>query len=168
EHQQSGGVHDRTIARPECSRDLELERTHRPSGSSVCGRPPKDGFRARVVARKGAVRYTAGTVRLTTLLVAAAALGLLAPLPLGLGRAEAGDLTSRPDTLPVEKIRRGMKGYGLTVFEGTKPERFDVEVIDVLPNFRPRQDLILIKTKHPRLEVAKVVAGMSGSPIYID
>lgn len=168
EHQQSGGVHDRTIARSECSRDLELERTHRPSGSSVCGRPPKDGFRARVVARKGAVRYTAGTVRLTTLLVAAAALGLLAPLPLGLGRAEAGDLTSRPDTLPVEKIRRGMKGYGLTVFEGTKPERFDVEVIDVLPNFRPRQDLILIKTKHPRLEVAKVVAGMSGSPIYID
>src|SRR5690606_21984781 len=125
-------------------------------------------FRAGMVARKGAVRYTAVTVRLTTLLVAAAALGLLAPLPLGLGRAEAGDATSRPDTLPVEKIRRGMKGYGLTVFEGTKPERFDVEVIDVLPNFRPRQDLILIKTAHPRLEVAKVVAGMSGSPIYID
>jgi hypothetical protein len=61
-----------------------------------------------------------------------------------------------------------MKGYGLTVFEGTRPERFDVEVIDVLKNFRPRQDLILIKTKHPRLEVAKVVAGMSGSPIYLN
>src|SRR6185436_19254679 len=61
-----------------------------------------------------------------------------------------------------------MKGYGLTVFEGTRPERFDVEVIDVLKNFRPRQDLILIKTKHPRLEVAKVVAGMSGSPIFLD
>src|SRR5690606_35380000 len=37
-----------------------------------------------------------------------------------------------------------------------------------LPNFRPKQELILIKTKHPRLEVAKIVAGMSGSPIYID
>ncbi len=61
-----------------------------------------------------------------------------------------------------------MKGYGLTVFEGTEPSRFDVEVIDVLENFRPRQDLILIKTSHPRLEVAKVVAGMSGSPIYIN
>jgi hypothetical protein len=70
--------------------------------------------------------------------------------------------------MPISQVRRGMKGYGLTVFEGTRPERFDVEVIDVLKNFRPRQDLILIKTKHPRLEVAKVVAGMSGSPIYLD
>lgn len=60
-----------------------------------------------------------------------------------------------------------MKGYGLTVFEGTKPDRFDVEVLDVLRNFRPRQDLILVRTVHPRLEVAKIVAGMSGSPIYL-
>jgi hypothetical protein len=61
-----------------------------------------------------------------------------------------------------------MKGYGLTVVQGTEPEKFDVEVIGVLNNFRPRQELILVKTKHPRLEVAKVVAGMSGSPIYLD
>jgi len=54
------------------------------------------------------------------------------------------------------------------VFSGTKPERFDVEVIDVLKSFRPKQDLILIKTKHPRLEITKVVAGMSGSPVYFD
>jgi hypothetical protein len=101
-------------------------------------------------------------------LLAFAALGLLASLPVGLKSAQAGGATSRPDTMPVSQIHRGMKGYGLTVFEGTRPERFDVEVIDVLKNFRPRQDLILIKTKHPRLEVAKVVAGMSGSPIYLD
>lgn len=74
----------------------------------------------------------------------------------------------RSDTLSIEQVRKGMKGYGLTVFEGTRPERFDVEVVDVLRNFRPRQDLILIKTSHPRLEVAKIVAGMSGSPIYLD
>src|SRR5450631_3985092 len=61
-----------------------------------------------------------------------------------------------------------MKCYGLTVSSGTKPERFDVEVIDVLRNFQPKQDLILIKTKHPRLEITKVVAGMSGSPIYLN
>ncbi len=101
-------------------------------------------------------------------LLALAALGLLASVPLGVKTAQAGGATSRPDTLPVSQIHRGMKGYGLTVFEGTRPERFDVEVIDVLKNFRPRQDLILIKTKHPRLEIAKVVAGMSGSPIYLD
>lgn len=70
--------------------------------------------------------------------------------------------------MPVADIKKGMTGYGLTVFEGEKPERFDVEVIDVLSNFRPRQELILVKTKHPRLEVAKIVAGMSGSPVYIN
>ena len=74
----------------------------------------------------------------------------------------------RPNVMGVSEIKPGMKGYGLTVFEGTKPTRFDVEVIGVLKNFRPRQEVILIKTFHPRLEVAKVVAGMSGSPIFID
>lgn len=107
-------------------------------------------------------------MRYVTPLLALAAVGLLSTLPLSLSTAQAGAATARPDTLPVSQIRRGMKGYGLTVFEGTRPERFDVEVIDVLKNFRPRQDLILIKTKHPRLEVAKVVAGMSGSPVYLE
>jgi hypothetical protein len=107
-------------------------------------------------------------LRYTSSLLALAALGLLAAVPSSLKSAQAGPVTARSDTMPVSQIKRGMKGYGLTVFEGTRPERFDVEVIDVLKNFRPRQDLILIKTKHPRLEVAKVVAGMSGSPIYLD
>src|SRR5688572_27215376 len=61
-----------------------------------------------------------------------------------------------------------MKGYGLTVFKGTEPERFDVEVVGVLRNFRPSQELILVKTPHPRLNVTKNVRGMSGSPIYLD
>ncbi|HEY3595512.1 MAG TPA: hypothetical protein VGL13_16605, partial [Polyangiaceae bacterium] len=65
-------------------------------------------------------------------------------------------------------IKPGMKGYGLTVFSGTEPERFDVEVIGTIRNFRPHQDLVLVKTSHPRLEVAKVVAGMSGSPVFLD
>ncbi len=92
-------------------------------------------------------------------------LGLLAALPLAAG---AEGRANRRDVLSAAAIKPGMKGYGLTVFEGTEPSRFEVEVIDVLRNFRPRQDLILVKTEHPRLEVAKVVAGMSGSPIYID
>jgi hypothetical protein len=71
-------------------------------------------------------------------------------------------------TIGVDEITPGMRGYGLTVFRGTTPERFDVEVIDVLHNFRPDQDLILIRTPHPILDHAHVVAGMSGSPIYLD
>ena len=71
-------------------------------------------------------------------------------------------------TIDVDDIKPGMKGYGLTVFRGTKPERFDIEVIDVLHDFRPAQDLILIRTPHPILNRARGVGGMSGSPIYID
>ena len=100
------------------------------------------------------------------LLGGAALLGLALTLPVGLARADGRAL--RANVMSVSEIKPGMKGYGLTVFEGTKPTRFDVEVIGVLKNFRPRQEVILIKTHHPRLEVAKVVAGMSGSPIYID
>src|SRR3954462_1169702 len=102
----------------------------------------------------------------TLLLAAAALLGLAATLPEGLARADGK--AQRSNVMSVSEIKPGMKGYGLTVFEGTKPERFDIEVIGVLKNFRPRQEVILIKTRHPRLEVAKVVAGMSGSPIYLD
>jgi hypothetical protein len=71
-------------------------------------------------------------------------------------------------TMPVSEIRPGMKGHGLSVFRGSTPERFDIEVIDVLSNFRPDQDLVLIKTLHPLLEHTRSVAGMSGSPVYID
>jgi hypothetical protein len=106
-------------------------------------------------------------VRAKSLIIIAALCGLLAPLPLGLRRAQADGRASRPDVMGVKDIKPGMKGYGLTVFEGTKPEKFDVEVIDVLTNFQPRQELILIKARHPRLDVAKVVAGMSGSPIFV-
>jgi hypothetical protein len=107
-------------------------------------------------------------VPIRLLLPLALLLGLVVGLPLRVPRASAESRTTRPDTLDVKNIKPGMKGYGLTVFEGTEPEKFDVEVIDVLRNFRPRQDLVLIKTGHPRLEAAKVVAGMSGSPIYLD
>ncbi len=93
--------------------------------------------------------------------------GILAPLPF-FGAARAAGVATRPDVIAVADVKPGMKGYGLTVFQGYRPERFDVEVIDVLPNFRPKQDLILIRTRHPRLEVTKIVAGMSGSPIYLD
>ncbi len=75
---------------------------------------------------------------------------------------------SSPGFIGVDEIRPGMKGYGLTVLKGTEPERFDVEVIDVLRNFRPSQDLILVRTPHPLLDRARGVAGMSGSPVYFD
>ena len=96
-----------------------------------------------------------------------ASLGLLAALPLTLSLAQA--VPGPADAiLPLSEIKVGMKGYGLTVFRGTEPERFDVEVLGTIRRFKPHQDLVLIKTIHPRLEIAKVVAGMSGSPIFIN
>lgn len=70
--------------------------------------------------------------------------------------------------MDVSEIQPGMRGYGLTVFRGTVPERFEVEVIDILHGFRPDQDLIIVHCEHPILEDANTVGGMSGSPIYID
>jgi hypothetical protein len=87
--------------------------------------------------------------------------GLGATMPMANGQGKL-------PTIGVDEIKAGMKGYGLTVFQGTTPERFDVEVIGVQHNFRPSQDLILIKTPHPKLNSAKVVRGMSGSPIFFD
>ena len=70
--------------------------------------------------------------------------------------------------MPLSEIRAGMKGYGLTVFQGLKPERFDIRVISVLHNFLPKQDIILVQSDDPRLIHSGIVAGMSGSPIYIE
>ncbi|MCU1279380.1 MAG: hypothetical protein JWM53_2926, partial [bacterium] len=69
--------------------------------------------------------------------------------------------------MPISEVRAGMKGYGLTVFQGLKPERFDIRVISVLHNFLPKQDIILVQSDDPRLIHSGIVAGMSGSPIYI-
>lgn len=95
------------------------------------------------------------------------ALGLLSSMLVGVGAAYA--VADPPDTLPASEVKPGMKGYGLTVFSGTAPERFEVEILSTIKNVFPNQDLFLIKTpNHPRLESAHLVAGMSGSPIYIN
>src|SRR5208337_5330147 len=56
-----------------------------------------------------------------------------------------------------------------TVFEGVKPESMDVEVLGVLHNANgPKGDVILIRLHGPKVEYTGVVAGMSGSPVYLD
>ncbi len=67
----------------------------------------------------------------------------------------------------VAEVRPGMKGYGLSVFAGTKIERFEVEVISILRNFSPKQDVVLIRAAGCNLEHTGAIAGMSGSPIYL-
>jgi SpoIVB peptidase S55 len=70
--------------------------------------------------------------------------------------------------MPLSQVRKGMRGYGVTVFEGTKLEKFDVEIVGVLRNIGPGQNLILARVDAPTVQRAGVIAGMSGSPIFID
>lgn len=65
------------------------------------------------------------------------------------------------------RLRRGMRGYGLTVMAGTKVERFDVEIVSVVPNWSPHRSVILALLKGPKYQITGVVAGMSGSPIFV-
>jgi hypothetical protein len=75
---------------------------------------------------------------------------------------------SAAERMPLDQIQKGMKGYGLTVFEGTKIERFDVEILGVLNNIGPGQNLILARVDSPVVDRTGIIAGMSGSPIFID
>ena len=73
------------------------------------------------------------------------------------------------DTIPVDQIHTGMKGVAYTVFEGTKPEAMDVDVLGILKNANgPKGDIILVRLGGAKVEYTGVVAGMSGSPVYIN
>lgn len=72
-------------------------------------------------------------------------------------------------TMPVEELRPGMRGTGLTVFQGTERSEFGVEIIGVLENAQgPRRNLILARLSGGPLGESGVFQGMSGSPVYVD
>ncbi len=72
------------------------------------------------------------------------------------------------ETMDVDEIVPGMKGYGKTVFNGTQIETFHVEVLGVLRNWDVKSNLILIRMSGGPLEQSGIISGMSGSPVYID
>jgi hypothetical protein len=73
------------------------------------------------------------------------------------------------ETIPVSQIHTGMRGVAYTVFQGVKPESMDVEVLGVLKNMNgPKGDIILVRLHGAKAEYTGVVAGMSGSPVYLD
>jgi hypothetical protein len=72
------------------------------------------------------------------------------------------------DLFSLDQLRPGMTGVGRTVFEGTRIEEFRVQIIGVLANSSPGQSLILARLAGGPLERTGVMAGMSGSPVYID
>lgn len=71
-------------------------------------------------------------------------------------------------TIGIDEIQRGQRGYGLSVFAGSEPERFEVEVLGVLRNSTPELSYVLARLSGRGLEQSAVAAGMSGSPVYLD
>ena len=73
------------------------------------------------------------------------------------------------EILTTDKIVPGMKGYGVSdLGDGKGIQRFDVEILGVLKRYAPRQDLVLARVSGASLEKAGIIAGMSGSPIYVE
>ena len=81
----------------------------------------------------------------------------------------AAGLPAQSTIFPVDELRPGMVGVGRTVFEGDRLDEFTVHILGVLRNvIGPRRDLILARLDGGPLANAGVIAGMSGSPVYID
>src|SRR5579872_2117418 len=80
-----------------------------------------------------------------------------------------GQAPASSEILPLSEVRPGMQGYAYTIFAGDQVEKFDLEVIGIMPNFLgPQQSIILVQLKGEKVEHTGVVAGMSGSPVYLD
>ena len=81
----------------------------------------------------------------------------------------AATANTKTPILPLSEVKAGMHGVAYTVFEGVQPEPMDVEVLGVLRNANgPKGDIILVRLHGKKVEYTGVVAGMSGSPVYVD
>ncbi len=81
----------------------------------------------------------------------------------------ASDLSIKTKIMPLDQIHAGMRGVAYTVFQGTMPESMEVEVLGILRDVNgPKGDVILVRLHGAKVEYTGVVAGMSGSPVYID
>src|SRR5215210_7236518 len=80
----------------------------------------------------------------------------------------AGEPTST-SFFPLSQLKEGMTGKARTVFRGSEPEEFNVEILGIVPGaIGPKQDLIVARISGGSADRTSVFAGMSGSPVYID
>ncbi|HEX2253159.1 MAG TPA: hypothetical protein VHQ65_07825 [Thermoanaerobaculia bacterium] len=118
----------------------------------------------REVLRRRAAAVLATAAAVAALLLAGAAAAAAPPA------SPAPPVAAPPvaATIAVDEIERGMRGYGLTVFSGTEPQRFDAEVVGVVRHSAPGTSYILARLSGHGLEESGVAGGMSGSPVYFD
>src|SRR5438128_1541705 len=110
--------------------------------------------------------------KLTAAALACAALLIYSTTAAAQGRAvktAASEGGSSAALFPLEDLRPGMKGLARTVFAGSEPQEFGVEILGVLPGFTgPRQSTIIARLSGANVDKTSVFAGMSGSPVFID
>src|SRR6267378_3405466 len=83
--------------------------------------------------------------------------------------ALAAFVTTATTQMGVREIRPGMVGIGRTVFDGTHVEEFKAHILGVLENvIGTHRNLILARLEGGPLANTGVIAGMSGSPVYVD
>ncbi|MEG9434521.1 SpoIVB peptidase S55 [Terriglobus sp. ADX1] len=126
-----------------------------------------------MAARRNLARATLGPTLVDVILPRKATLAtaaLAAVLPVATAAAQnAAQPPLHADTFPLSEVHRGLHGTAWTVFEGTDPEPMDVEILGRLKDaIGPGQDMILARLHGAKPEFTGVVAGMSGSPVYID
>jgi SpoIVB peptidase S55 len=86
-----------------------------------------------------------------------------------LGSVLSARAADGPAVFPLSDVKPGMRGVAYTIFEGDQVEKVDLEVIGILNNaVGPKQDVILVRLLGDKVQETGVVAGMSGSPVYID
>ncbi len=89
--------------------------------------------------------------------------------PQAQSQSDSGPPPSSGGFFPLSQVHRGLMGTAWTVFTGTRPEPMKVEILGVLRGARgPGHDMILAQLIGAKPEYTGVVAGMSGSPVYID
>ena len=91
------------------------------------------------------------------------------PPPRSVALFLAGVPGAQTRLMSIDEVKPGMVGTGRTVFSGTTLEDFKVHVLGVLHNvIAPNRDLILARLEGGPLAKTGVIAGMSGSPVYVD
>jgi SpoIVB peptidase S55 len=94
---------------------------------------------------------------------------LLSGLAVTLLAISAVSAQDSPKFFPLSEVQPGLKGTGLTIFEGNQIEEFQVEFVGVLKNaIAPKHDVILARLSGGPIAKTGVIAGMSGSPVYVN
>ncbi len=121
------------------------------------------------VAKKEEVQQMKTIFFALFLLISVFGLAIFGQTQAKLEKANINKKAANAQFFPASELKEGMKGTAWTVFRGSEPEEFQVEILGIVPGaIGPKQDMIIGKIGGGSSDRTSVFAGMSGSPVYID